>query len=78
MLAVILVCWGFLAYGAHAVWPGRCAGLNLNIEKGEIRAVTVGNNVLAITAAFPEQRNTKVIVYDYCKGVVVSSIEANN
>ena len=38
----------------------------------------MGSNVLAITAAFPEQRNTKVIVYDYCKGMVVSSIEANN
>jgi len=49
-----------------------------NIEKGDIRAVTVGGEVLAITDAFPEQRNTRVIVYDYCKGVVVSSVEANN
>jgi len=78
LLAFIVVCWGYLAYGAHAVWPGKCTGLNLNIENGDIRAVTVGGDVLAITAAFPEQKKTRVLVYDYCKGVVVSSIEASN
>ncbi len=73
-----MVCWCYLAFGAHAVWPGKCTGLNLTIEKGDIRAVQVAGDVLAIIAAFPEQKKAKVIVYDYCKWLVVSSIEASN
>jgi len=74
---LLAVAWFYLAHHEHVVWPGKCIGVNMKIENGEIRAAQVEGGVLAVTAAFPDQRVTKVIVYDYCQGKVLSSVETS-
>jgi len=73
----VLVVWFYLAHHEHMVWPGKCIGVNMKIENGEIRTAQVEGGVLAVTAGFPDQHVTKVIVYDYCQGKVLSSVETS-
>jgi len=77
LVIALLVVWFYLAHSQHMVWPGKCIGVNMKIENGEIRSAQVEGGVLAVTAAFPDQRVTKVIVYDYCGGKVLSSVETS-
>jgi len=77
LVLVLAAVWFYLAHHEHMVWPGKCIGVNMKIENGEIRSAQVDGGVLAITAAFPDQRVTKVIVYDYCSGRVLSSVETS-
>jgi len=74
---VLAAVWFYLAHHEHLVWPGKCVGVSMKIENGEIRSAQVQNGVLAVTAAFPSQQVTKVIVYDYCQGKVLSSVETS-
>ncbi len=77
LVLLLAVAWFYLAHHEHMVWPGKCIGVNMKIENGEIRSAQVQDGVLAVTAAFPDQRVTKVIVYDYCQGKVLSSVETS-
>jgi hypothetical protein len=77
LVLVVAVVWFYLAHNEHLVWPGKCIGVNMKIENGEIRSAQVEGGVLAVTAMFPDQRVTKVIVYDYCGGRVLSSVETS-
>jgi len=76
LILLIAVIWFYLAFNRHMVWPGRCTGVNMKVEGGEVRGAQLEGEHLALTVAFPEQRVTKVILYDYCKGNVLSSVEA--
>ena len=76
LIALALV-WFYLAHHEHMIWPGKCVGVNLKIEQGEIRSAQVEGGALAITAVFPGQQVTKVIVYDYCQGRILSSVETS-
>jgi hypothetical protein len=69
--------WFYLAHHEHLVWPGKCVGVSMKIENGDIRSAQVQGGVLAVTAVFPSQQVTKVIVYDYCEGRILSSVEAS-
>jgi hypothetical protein len=68
--------WFYLSHHEHMVWPGKCIGVNMKIDNGEIRSAQVQGGALAVTAFFPDQRVTKVIEYEYCQGRVLSSIES--
>jgi hypothetical protein len=74
---LVAAAWFYLAHHEHLVWPGKCIGVNMKIENGEIRSAQVEGGVLAVTAAFPDQHVTKVIVYDYCEGKVLKSVETS-
>jgi len=69
--------WFYLAHHEHLVWPGKCVGVSMKIENGEIRSAQVQGGTLAVIAAFPAQQVTKVIVYDYCEGRILSSVESS-
>ena len=77
LLLIIAVVWFYLAYSRHIVWPGKCAGVNMKIEGGIVRSANIEGEHLAITADFPAQNVTKVILYDYCSGTVLSSVESS-
>ena len=77
LVLVLAAVWFYFAHHEHMVWPGKCVGVSMKIENGEIRSAQVEGGVLAVTAAFPDQHVTKVIVYDYCQGRVLSSIESS-
>ena len=77
IVVIFAAIWFHLAHHEHVVWPGKCIGVNLKIENGEIRTAQVEGGVLAIAATFPDQHVTKVIVYDYCQGKVLSSVETS-
>jgi hypothetical protein len=77
LVLVLAVAWFYLAHHEHLIWPGKCVGVSMKIENGEIRTAQVQGAVLAVTAAFPSQQVTKVIVYDYCQGKVLSSVESS-
>ena len=76
LVLLVILAWSYLAFDRHAVWPGKCTGVNMKVEGGEVKAAQLQNDHLILTVAFPEQKVTKVILYDYCKGTVLSSIEA--
>ncbi len=75
-LLAILAAWFYLAHAQHMIWPGKCTGVNMRVEKGQVVAAQLQGDALALTVTFPEQKVTKVIVYDYCKGLVLNSVEA--
>jgi hypothetical protein len=76
VLLALLAAWLYLAHFEHAVWPGKCTGVNMKVDKGQVVATQLQGNTLALTVTFPDQKVTKVIVYDYCKGQVLNSVEA--
>jgi hypothetical protein len=77
LVLVLAAVWFYLAHHEHMVWPGKCVGVSMKIENGEIRSAQVEGAVLAVTAVFPTQQVTKVIVYDYCQGRILSSVETS-
>jgi hypothetical protein len=77
LLLLIAAVWFYLAFDRHIVWPARCSGVNMKIEGGEVRGAQIEGDHLAITADFPSQHVTKVILYDYCSGKVLSSVESS-
>ena len=77
VLLALLAAWFYLAHHEHMVWPGKCTGVNMKVEKGQVVAAQLQGSALALTVTFPEQKVTKVIVYDYCKGQVLNSVEAS-
>jgi hypothetical protein len=77
VVLVLAAAWFYLAHQEHVVWPGKCVGVNMKIEGGEIRSAQVQGGMLAVTAMFPTQQVTKVIVYDYCEGRILSSVETS-
>ena len=76
LVLILLVVWFYLAFNRHMVWPGLCTGVNMKIEGGEVKAAQIDGQHLAVTANFPGQGVTKVILYDYCSGRVLSSVES--
>jgi hypothetical protein len=77
LVLLLAAAWFYLAHHEHMVWPGKCVGVSMKIQDGEIRSAQVQDGVLAVTAVFPNQQVTKVIVYDYCEGKVLSSVETS-
>ena len=77
VILIVLAVWFYLAFDRHMIWPGRCTGVNLKVDGGEVIGAQLYGDSLAITAAFPGKSVTKVILYDYCSGRVLSSVESN-
>jgi hypothetical protein len=76
VLLALLAVWFYFAHFEHAIWPGKCTGVDMKVEKGQVVAAQLQENALALTVTFPDQKVTKVIVYDYCKGQVLNTVEA--
>jgi|GEM_PF-4653420 len=75
-ILLLLAAWFYLAFSHHMLWPGKCTGVNMKVEGGEVKGAQLEGDHLAITADFPSQHVTKVILYDFCSGKVLSAVEA--
>ena len=54
LVLILAAVWFYLAHHEHMVWPGKCVGVSMKIENGEIRSAQVDGGVLAVTATFPD------------------------
>lgn len=55
---------------------GACPGGNIKTNGGQIRSFTIDKSLIFLTLDFPKQNISKLVVYDYCQGKIITTIEA--